>query len=344
MFNSWLPESQDRRPLTWWKQHPVYLAAIVALVGGASMVITAVLGYGLMSHLVFTFDNAFSQFHLWTPLTYVLFNAPSLWTVFGCYLLWNFGEAVERPLGRRAFVRLLLLLLASSPLFISLAHLAGIRGMCCAGMMQLELGVFIAFATLYPRVKISSIILTLDAWGMAAIFVGINALQCVAARDWVSLLLLAANVGTACAFIRYETGELMLPSLPKPSPKAKKPAKSAGPTVDDILDKISHQGMQSLTAEEHRAPAPTSAGSLGRHAAAEVPREVDLPRRDRAGIQDPRRLRRREGSREVRAVLPRGAGVSGAHFSKSWPWSHSSPLGQTENLRDSLSGRRLHLG
>ena len=112
MFNSWLPESQDRLPLTWWKQHPVYLAAIVALVGAASMVVTAVLGYGLMAHLVFTFDSAFSQFHLWTPLTYVLFNPPSLWTLFGCYLLWNFGEAVERHLGRRAFVRLLLLLLA----------------------------------------------------------------------------------------------------------------------------------------------------------------------------------------------------------------------------------------
>ncbi len=252
MFNSWLPESQDRLPLTWWKQHPVYLAAIIALVGAASMVVTAVLGYSLMTHLVFTFESAFSQFHLWTPLTYVLFNPPSLWTLFGCYLLWNFGEAVERHLGRRAFVRLLLLLLAASPLFISLLHLVGILGMACAGMMQLEFGVFIAFATLYPRAKISIIILTLDAWVMAAIFVGINALQCVAARDWISLLLLAANVGTAYVFIRYETGELKLPSLPKPSPKAKKPARSAGPTVDDILDKISRQGMQSLTSEERR--------------------------------------------------------------------------------------------
>lgn len=252
MFNSWLPESQDHLPLTWWKQHPVYLAAIIALVGAASMIVTAVLGYGLMAHLVFTFDSAFSQFHLWTPLTYVLFNPPSLWTLFGCYLLWNFGEAVERHLGRRAFVRLLLLLLASSPLFITLLHLVGIKGMACAGMMQLEFGVFIAFATLYPRAKISIIILTLDAWVMAAIFVGINALQCIAARDWVSLLLLAANVGTAYAFIRYEKGELKLPSIPKPARKPARPAASKTPAVDDILDKISRQGMQSLTAEERR--------------------------------------------------------------------------------------------
>ena len=68
-----------------------------------------------------------------------------------------------------------------------------------------------------------------------------------------SLLLLAANVGTAYVFIRFETGALKLPSLPKRSPQAKKAAKkSSTPTVDDILDKISHQGMQSLTAEERR--------------------------------------------------------------------------------------------
>jgi hypothetical protein len=252
MFNSWLPESKDRLPLTWWKQHPVYLAAIIALVGAASMVVFAILGAGVMRHLVFSVDIAFKSWHLWTPATYALVNPPSLWTLLGCYLLWNFGEAVERHLGRRAFVRMILLLLASSPLFITLLHLAGARDMACAGMMQLGFGVFIAFATLYPRAKISIIILTLDAWVMAAIFVGINALQCLTARDWVSLLLLAANVGTAYSFIRYEKGELKLPSMPKAAPKPAKPTKNSTPSIDDILDKISRNGMQSLTAEERR--------------------------------------------------------------------------------------------
>lgn len=253
MFNSWLPESQDRLPLTWWKQQPVYLTAIIALVAAASMIVTALFGYALMGHLVFTFDSAFRQLHLWTPLTYILVNPPSLWTLLGCYLLWNFGEAVERHLGRRAFVRLLLLLLLASPLLITAFGLIGAHGFACAGVMQLEFGIFIAFATLYPRAKISIIILTIDAWVLAAIFVGINALGSLAARDWASLLLLAANVGTAYAFIRYEKGELKLPSLPKPAPQARKPAKkSSAPSVDDILDKISHQGMQSLTAEERR--------------------------------------------------------------------------------------------
>ncbi len=237
----------------WWKQRPVYLATIIALIGVVSMVFTALIGFKLMGDFIFTFDSAFRHLHLWTPLTYVFVNPPGIWTLVGCLLLWNFGEGVEVHLGRRAFVRLLLLLLLVAPLLVTLIALAGGRVFACVSIMPLTFGVFIAFATLYPRAKLSVIILTVDAWVLAAVFVGINALNCIGGRDWSSLLLLSANVGTAYAFIRYETGALTLPSLPKRSPQTKKPAtKSSTPTVDDILDKISHQGMQSLTAEERR--------------------------------------------------------------------------------------------
>jgi membrane associated rhomboid family serine protease len=272
MFKSWLPESKDMLPLMWWKQNPVYLSAILALAGVICMVVTAILGSGLMSHLVFSFEAAFLQWRLWTPLTYVLVNPPSLWTLVGCFLLWRFGESVERHFGRRIFVKLLLLLLVISPLTISLLHLAGFRNFSCFGIAQLEFGVFIAFATVYPRAQISILILTLEAWVLAAIFVSINALQCVFGRDWGSLILLAANVGAAYAFIRYQKGELRVPSVPKirllpDPPKSSKPAsskpetkkspstpkgKGKAPTVDEILDKISSQGIQSLTAEERR--------------------------------------------------------------------------------------------
>lgn len=251
MFNSWLPESKDHLPLTWWKTHPVYLAAIVAFVGAASMVVYALLGVGVLeTYAAFSFNIAFREWHVWTLLTYPLVNMPSLWTLVGCYMLWNFGEAVERHLGRRAFVRLLIVLLLSSPVFLTLL---GMHNGLCAGIQNIEFGTFIAFATLYPRAKINILIITLDVWILAAIFVGINALMLLALRSWVPIVLLAANVGTAYAFIRLETGALKLPTLPKRPAQPKKPApKSNTPTVDDILDKISHKGMQSLTAEERR--------------------------------------------------------------------------------------------
>jgi hypothetical protein len=256
MFDRWLPSSQDHLPLTWWRQRPVYLAAVLALAALASMLLTALLGPQNATRLIFSHQGLFEQGRFWTPFTYLFFNPPGLWTLIGCYLLWNFGEALERHIGRRAFVRLLALLWIVPPAVIMLLGALGAGHFACAGIMALEFAIFIAFATLYPTARISLLILSLDAWVLAAILVGVNALQCLFGRDWSSLLLMISTTGAAHAFIRFEKGELRLPSMPKPSLKPVKPAapasKMAAPTVDDILDKISHQGMHSLSAEERR--------------------------------------------------------------------------------------------
>ncbi|MBL9129749.1 MAG: hypothetical protein JNG86_01020 [Verrucomicrobiaceae bacterium] len=254
MFDRWLPPSQDHLPLTWWRQQPVYLSAILALVAAASMILTAVLGAHSL-RLAFTHDTFFREYHLWTPFTYLLVNPPDVWTAIGCFLLWRFGEAVERHIGRRAFVQMLVLLWLIPPVIISVCGITGIWSFACWGVNNLEFAVFVAFATLYAHAQVSIIILTLDAWVLAAILLGINALQRIAARDWTGLLLLLAETGAAHLFIRHIRGDLQLPSLPKPAlkpAKVSKPTKPAAPGVDDILDKISHQGMHSLTAEERR--------------------------------------------------------------------------------------------
>ena len=271
---SWLPESKDHLPLTWWKGHPVYLSAAIALGGVASMILTTILMAAApqaVSYLTFSFSDL-ARLHLWAPLTYILVNPPSLWLLLGCFMFWRFGEAVERHLGRSSFVRLLVILLLVTPLLITVAGLMGSeRG--CAGMMEWEFGVFIAFAALYPRAQISLIFFTLEVWVLAAVFVGISALSAIANRDWISLMILTGQVGTAVAYIRYEQGLLAFPRMPaftdrsppaRPQPaartrsgdapvaQARPKVKKNSPAVDDILDKISRDGMQSLTAEERR--------------------------------------------------------------------------------------------
>ncbi|MFZ4767120.1 MAG: hypothetical protein ACOYMN_19380, partial [Roseimicrobium sp.] len=86
---SWFPESQDRLPLTWWKGQPVFLAAILALAGLASMVVTALLmalNPAAVNWFVFSYANVFGRGWLWTPATYVLVNPPSIWLVLTMYL------------------------------------------------------------------------------------------------------------------------------------------------------------------------------------------------------------------------------------------------------------------
>ncbi|MEN3942294.1 rhomboid family intramembrane serine protease [Prosthecobacter sp. SYSU 5D2] len=275
---SWLPESKDHLPLTWWKGHPVYLSAAIALGGVASMILTTILMAAApeaVDYLTFSFSDL-ARLHLWAPVTYLLVNPPSLWLLLGCFMFWRFGEAVERHLGRSSFVRLLVILLLVTPLLITVAGLMG-SDRLCAGMLEWEFGVFIAFAALYSRAQISLIFFTLEVWILAAVFVGISALSAIANRDWISLMILTGQVGTAIAYIRYEQGALTFPSMPSfqarpatrsrpaarsrssrddeetvatPKPKAK--VKKHSPAVDDILDKISREGMHSLTPDERR--------------------------------------------------------------------------------------------
>jgi membrane associated rhomboid family serine protease len=270
---SWLPESQDRLPLTWWKGEPVYLAAVLALGGVASMIVTAVImaaDGAMLSRLVFSFANVVDNGRIWTPLTYVLVNPPSIWLVLGSYFLWRFGEQVERHLGRRVFVKLVCGLVLVTPLLLSLVALVGIREWAAAGIWQMEFGVFLAFATLYPRAKLSIIIATIDAWVMAAILVGISELGDLAARNWPGLFVLAGQVLFAHGYMRYEQGRWTLPDFAflkrRPrlhvvrgddAPRQKeRGSKTRGPggheQVDAILEKIHREGLQSLTEEERR--------------------------------------------------------------------------------------------
>lgn len=272
---SWLPESKDHLPLTWWKGQPIYLSAMVAIGAVASMIFTAVLmaaAPATLEYLIFTFGD-WGKLHLWAPVTYALVNPPSFWLVISGVMFWRFGEAVERHLGRTSFIKLLVVLLLVSPLLVTLAGLFGpSRG--CAGVTEIFFGTFIAFAALYPHVMLSLIFFSLEAWMLAAAIVGVNALMALAGRDWIGLLILAGHVGTAVAYIRYEQGILTLPKIPTfqatppASRNAPNPTRSSGggnvnpapvpkvkkhsPAVDDILDKISREGMHSLTPDERR--------------------------------------------------------------------------------------------
>ena len=267
MFDRWSQSSGHYRPLVVLGGHPISLAGVIALAGIASMVLTAIVGYDGAEFLIFNYESFFVRYRVWTLLTYPLVNPPSIWLVLMCYMLWRFGEAVETHLGRASLLKLLLLLWIIAPAIVAIFGIAGSRGLSCSGIAYIELGVFLAFATLYPHARLSLIFFELPVWLFAAVFIGVQVLSHLMARNWSEFTELVACIVTAWAFVRYETGHLTLPrmpSLPKrasasksarsasPVSSSKTPSKPAAPTVDDILDKISAQGMHSLTAEERQ--------------------------------------------------------------------------------------------
>ncbi|MFZ4765354.1 MAG: DUF6576 domain-containing protein, partial [Roseimicrobium sp.] len=166
------------------------------------------------------------------------------------------------------------------PVLLSVVGLLGGASGATAGLAPIGFGLFLAFATLYPHAKISLLICNVDAWILAAIFVGVGALGNLAERDWVGLLVLAGQVLVAHGYTRYEQGIWTLPKLLK---RVKRPATvgksksniirgssaawantppAAPPEldVDAILEKIHRSGLQSLTAAEKSALEQASQG------------------------------------------------------------------------------------
>lgn len=285
---SWFPESKDHLPLTWWKGHPIYLAAYLAIAGVVSMIVTSILmavDMNLVRALTFSYEGLVQAYRVWTPVSYVLVNGPSLMLLLSAYFFWRFGEDVEKFFGRRTFVKLFTLLVLVTPLMLTLFGLLGARTWTVMGISGVYFGVFLAFATLYPNAQISLILFTLPAWVLAVAIVGVNALISLAARDWAGLVMLACQVLTAYGFVRFEQGRWTMPSLsqvlpgrnkkkgrssdltllpsyrekentkkpvPAPSNAASVNTSAVSEDIDAILDKISRDGMQSLSPEERR--------------------------------------------------------------------------------------------
>ena len=272
---TWFPESQDRLPLTWWGQRPIYLSAMIAIGVGVSMILTAVglaaFGTHLINAGIFTASSVVQHLRVWTLLTYVLINPPDIWLLLTAFLIWRFGESLERHLGRLVFVKLLFLLVLVQPVLLIVLGFAGAGDRPLVGVSGVSFGLFLAFAALYPTAQISLIIVTLEAWMLAAAYVVVAALAALAGRDWTGLLLLAVEVATAVGYIRYETGSwtpsfrLWRKTKPQAAPRniarTSKKTRSAEsstssseiPTrevIDAILDKISRTGITSLTADE----------------------------------------------------------------------------------------------
>jgi membrane associated rhomboid family serine protease len=269
------PANEDHQPVTLLAGHAIYAAHFVVVVFVASLLATSLLltfgGGHLLTWLDFNSDRVLSG-QVWRILTYGLVNPPSLGFVIDMFMIVWFGRELEKFFGRRTFFILYGGLYFITPLLFTLIglqwplSLAGAPG---------ALALFTAFATLYPNIPL--IFGILAKWA-AGILIGIYALMHLSSHDWPQLFALAATTGFAHAFVRYSQGRLTLPSFrsspprstsrEKPSPVAPSRPKPAPDSkamlmaeMNELLDRISKSGIDSLTAKE-RARLETARASL----------------------------------------------------------------------------------
>ncbi len=202
---------------------------------------------------------------VWQLATYAFVHPPSglIWFAIEMYMLFIFGREVERFIGRRAFITLYLILLLAPPLLLSVWGLSQRTGI--GGSSALHFGVFVAFATIYPRVEMFLRIMV--KW-IALALGAILTLQLFAAHAWPELAVLWLSVGAAFLFIRLHgigpelewwtsLREKFAPKpkftvVPRSTPSRVVEPENVYESIDPLLDKISKSGINSLTASERR--------------------------------------------------------------------------------------------
>jgi len=261
--------SDDYRPVAWMGRYPVDVTTILvglhvlAMVAGC--LLFAVGASGFLAWMQFDSAAVLHAGAVHQLVTYAFVHPPSslLWFAIEMYMLFVFGREVERFVGRSAFIGLYLLLLLLPSVFLTLWGLRERTGM--AGSADLHLALFVAFATIYPRVELMFRILA--KWA-AMVFVAAFTLQLLAYHIWWELASLWLSVAAAFLFVEWRGAgpefvwwKNFKMSL-QPKPKLHIVQKSASrrvvepedvaASVDPILDKISKSGIGSLTDSERR--------------------------------------------------------------------------------------------
>ena len=181
--------SDDYRPVAWMGRYPVDVTTMLVGIHVAAAILAAILvAFGAGSVLLWLqFDSAaiWSSGQVWRLFTYAFVHAPSglLWFAIEMYLLFVFGREVERFLGRRAYIALYGFLLVTPA---ALLTIWGLWERCAiAGSPALHFGIFVAFATIYPRVEM---LLRIQAKWVALILAAIYTLQLLAYHAWSDLV------------------------------------------------------------------------------------------------------------------------------------------------------------
>src|SRR6266403_4761111 len=254
--------SDDYRPVAWMGRYPVDVTTMLVGLHVAMAVLGAVLvaiGAGsVLGWLQFDSAEIWYGAQVWRIFTYAFVHAPSalLWFAIEMYLLFVFGREVERFIGRRSYIALYLILLITPTALLTIWGLW--QRSVLVGSQALHFGIFVAFATIYPRAEL---FLRIMAKWVALILAAIYTLQLLAYHAWTDLAVVWTSIAAAFLFVEWRGAgpELVwwnkFKGLIQPRPKlhivqkqnAQRPAEpdDVYASVEPILDKIAKSGIGS---------------------------------------------------------------------------------------------------
>lgn len=198
---------------------------------------------------------------IWRLVTWPLADTISLWTVLNLFFLWYFGRELEATLGRIRmawlFVGIWVALTAATTLVSILAAGAAVAGLQLVEFMIL--GIWIAE---YPTRRF---LFNIPAWVFGTVLLALQVLTLVAAGAFSGLLVLLLSLLFVAVAARRQgllTAYSWIPgstsaepgSRPRPPSRSERKASkrrvSDEARMDELLGKISEQGIHALTKSE----------------------------------------------------------------------------------------------
>lgn len=260
--------SDDYQPVGWMGRYPIRITTIVVacfVVGMFATVIALSAQWDVVTPFAFT-TRSFWHGSVWQPLTCVLIQGASFFFLFNIFFLYWSGVEVEKFLGRQRYLTLLGLLVLVPPIVLTCWSAAGIHW-TYYGSYEISVGMFIAFATLYPNVELFGWV-TLKWLAFAGLVLA--SMQSLPNHQWGNLSVLWGMCLTAFLYLQFIGKRLPfeLPEavtsifrrkpkfhvLPRESGRhTVEPDDDVYESIDPVLDKISKSGIGSLTASERRA-------------------------------------------------------------------------------------------
>jgi len=195
---------------------------------------------------------------LWQPLTYMFLHGGIWHLLVNLFVLWFFGREVEIFLGPRRFTGLYLGGgIAGAALWLAFNLQSAIP---VVGASAAVLACVIAFATMFPDREVTLLVffvlpVTLKAKYLALIAIAFDAVPLLeGASTNVAHLAHLGGAALGWIFVKalgYDRPlQLRWPRRAKPSPRLAEDFMRE--EIDPILDKISRDGMQSLSAHERK--------------------------------------------------------------------------------------------
>jgi hypothetical protein len=178
-------------------------------------------------------------------------------------ILWWFGSEVETFLGRKGFGWLYasLAVIPAVVVFLLAPYLGDMR---LAGASEMHFGIFVGFALIYPRARL---IFNIEAKWFAIVLVAINTISNFAYHQWMHFWFSWSILGVVF-FVLYRRGAGGARTIvgwlgartQRTTARAEeariirhqKKEEATEQRIDEILDKVSEHGINSLTEKERK--------------------------------------------------------------------------------------------